>query len=119
MTPQQLFDLSGKTALVTGGATGIGRMAAEALVGAGAKVLIASRSGDACEAVAAELNAMDLPGSAEGFSGDVGTEEGGELASTPRTLALITHLVVQHVWFNLHLEQDNDGIESSNDKKKQ
>ncbi len=76
MTPQQLFDLSGKTALVTGGATGIGRMAAEALVGAGAKVLIASRSGDACEAVAAELNAMDLPGSAEGFSGDVGTEEG-------------------------------------------
>ena len=52
-------------------------------------------------------------------AGDVGTEEGGKLASTPRTLALITHLVVQHVWFNLHLEQDNDGIESSNDKKKQ
>ncbi|WP_170413174.1 SDR family oxidoreductase [Ruegeria atlantica] len=76
MTPETLFSLQGKTALVTGGATGIGRMAAESLVRAGARVLIASRKGDACEAVAAELNALDAPGSAEGFSGDVGTEEG-------------------------------------------
>ncbi len=76
MTPETLFSLSGKTALVTGGATGIGRMAAEALVYAGAHVLIASRKGDACEAVAAELNALDAPGSAEGFSGDIGDETG-------------------------------------------
>ena len=53
MTPETLFSLHGKTALVTGGATGIGRMAAEALVMAGARVLIASRKGDACAAVAA------------------------------------------------------------------
>ena len=71
MTPENLFDLSGKTALVTGGATGIGRMAATGLVAAGARVLIASRKAEACEAVAAELNAMDLPGTAEGFGGDV------------------------------------------------
>lgn len=76
MTPQELFSLEGKTALVTGGATGIGRMAAEALVRAGARVLISSRKGDACEAVAAQLNALDAPGSAEGFAGDVGTEAG-------------------------------------------
>ncbi len=76
MTPETLFSLHGKTALVTGGATGIGRMAAEALVRAGARVLIASRKGAACEAVAAELNAMDAPGTAEGFAGDIGTEEG-------------------------------------------
>ena len=57
MTPNALFDLTGKVALVTGGATGIGRMAAEGLVAAGARVLIASRKGDACEAVAARLNA--------------------------------------------------------------
>lgn len=76
MTPDILFNLTGKTALVTGGATGIGRMAAEALVRAGARVLIASRKGAACEAVAAELNALDATGSAEGFAGDVGTEEG-------------------------------------------
>ena len=57
MTPDTLFSVRGKTALVTGGATGIGRMAAEALVRAGARVLIASRKGAACEAVAEELNA--------------------------------------------------------------
>ncbi|MFC3118090.1 SDR family NAD(P)-dependent oxidoreductase [Jhaorihella thermophila] len=51
-------------------------MAAEGLVRAGARVLIASRKGEACEAVAAELNALDAPGSAEGFAGDVGSEEG-------------------------------------------
>ncbi|MFT6607112.1 MAG: NAD(P)-dependent dehydrogenase (short-subunit alcohol dehydrogenase family) [Halocynthiibacter sp.] len=78
MTPQNLFDLSGKVALVTGGATGIGRMAAEGLAAAGARVLIASRKGDACEAVAKEINAMGLAGSIEGFGGDVATEAGIE-----------------------------------------
>ncbi|NOD29549.1 SDR family oxidoreductase [Ruegeria sp. HKCCD6228] len=74
MTPDTLFSLPGKTALVTGGATGIGRMAAEALVRAGARVLIASRNGDACVAAAAELNALEAPGSAEGFAGDISSE---------------------------------------------
>ncbi|MEM7291651.1 MAG: SDR family oxidoreductase [Pseudomonadota bacterium] len=73
---ENLFALDGKTALVTGAATGIGRMAATALVEAGAKVLIASRKGDACEAVAAELNDMNAKGSAEGFAGDVSSREG-------------------------------------------
>lgn len=72
---ERLFGVSGKTAMITGAATGIGRMAAEALVRAGARVLIASRKGAACAEVAEELNALG-PGSAEGFAGDVGTEEG-------------------------------------------
>ena len=76
MTPDNLFSLNGKTALVTGGATGIGRMAAEALVRAGARVLIASRKGADCAAVADELNALDAPGRAEGFAGDVSSEAG-------------------------------------------
>lgn len=76
MTPSALFDLTGKTALVTGGATGIGRMASEGLVAAGARVLIASRKADACEVVAKEITALGLPGTIEGFGGDVGTEEG-------------------------------------------
>jgi NAD(P)-dependent dehydrogenase (short-subunit alcohol dehydrogenase family) len=76
MDIQSLFGLEGKTALVTGGATGIGRMACEALVRAGATVLMASRKGDACEAVAAELNALGASGKAIGFGGDVGSEEG-------------------------------------------
>ena len=76
MDPNTLFSLEGKVALVTGGATGIGRMAATGLMMAGARVLIASRKADACEAVAAELNAMDAPGSVEGFGGDLSSEEG-------------------------------------------
>jgi NAD(P)-dependent dehydrogenase (short-subunit alcohol dehydrogenase family) len=73
---ENLFSMAGKTALVTGAATGIGRMAATALVEAGAHVLIASRKGEACEAVAAEINAMGAAGSAEGFAGDVSSQEG-------------------------------------------
>ncbi|MBZ0163849.1 MAG: SDR family oxidoreductase [Notoacmeibacter sp.] len=73
---EDLFSVAGKTALVTGAATGIGRMAATALVMAGARVMIASRKGDACRAVADELNGLGGAGSAEGFAGDVSTEEG-------------------------------------------
>jgi NAD(P)-dependent dehydrogenase (short-subunit alcohol dehydrogenase family) len=68
-----LFSVNGKTALVTGGATGLGRICAETLVRAGARVLIASRKADQCQAVAAELSAM---GECEGFGGDVSSEEG-------------------------------------------
>lgn len=73
---QHLFGLGGKTALVTGGASGIGRLISEALASAGARVLLASRKGEACAALAAELNGKGLAGRAEGFAGDVGTEAG-------------------------------------------
>ena len=70
-----LFGLNGKVALVTGGSSGIGAMIARALVEAGAHVMLASRKGARCEAMAEELNALGAAGSAEGFSGDVGSEE--------------------------------------------
>lgn len=76
-----LFTVEGKTALVTGGATGIGRMMAEALVRAGAHVMICSRKAEHCEAVAAELNGLDAKGSAEGFGADLGSEEGVKSAA--------------------------------------
>ena len=89
----ELFSLDGKTALVTGAATGIGRMAATALIEAGCNVFIASRKGDACEAVAGELNALG-GGKAVGFAGDVGTEEGiaaltSELQSRTKKLDIL------------------------------
>ena len=71
-----LFGVGGKIALVTGGATGIGRMIATGLVQGGARVLIASRKGEDCVAVAEEINALGGEGTAEGFAGDVGTEDG-------------------------------------------
>jgi NAD(P)-dependent dehydrogenase (short-subunit alcohol dehydrogenase family) len=70
---ERLFDLGGKTALVTGGATGLGRIAAATLLEAGARVLIASRKEDACRVAAAELAAL---GPCEGFGGDLGSEAG-------------------------------------------
>ena len=69
-----LFGLQGKVALVTGGSSGIGAMVATALVRAGANVMLASRKGERCIAMAERLNAMGAEGRAEGFAGDVGSE---------------------------------------------
>ena len=71
-----LFSVAGKVALVTGGATGIGRMCATGLAMGGARVLIASRKLEACAATAAEINAMGFSGTVEAFAGDVSSEAG-------------------------------------------
>jgi NAD(P)-dependent dehydrogenase (short-subunit alcohol dehydrogenase family) len=52
-----LFDLSGKTAVVTGGTRGIGLMIARGLLQAGARVYISSRKADACAEAERELSA--------------------------------------------------------------
>ena len=52
-----MFELHGRTALVTGGSRGLGRDIALGLARAGADVMIASRKAEACEAAAAELAA--------------------------------------------------------------
>ena len=59
-TIQQLFDLSGKTALVTGGSRGLGLQMAQALGEAGAKVLISSRKAADLEEAAAALRAQGI-----------------------------------------------------------
>jgi len=52
-----LFDLTGKVAIITGSSRGIGRAIAEAYADAGAKVVISSRRQPACEEVADAINA--------------------------------------------------------------
>ncbi len=79
---EELFGVRGKTALVTGGGTGIGRMVATALAEGGARVLICSRKLEVVEKTAKEINASlkvsnaQTSGSVEAFQGDVGSEEG-------------------------------------------
>ena len=55
---ENLFDLKGKVALVTGGAKGLGAMITQGLVEAGVKVYISSRSAAACEAFASEMSKL-------------------------------------------------------------
>ncbi len=60
----KLFDLAGKVAIVTGSSRGIGKAAAEVLAAHGAKVVISSRKQDACDEVAAAIDARHGAGTA-------------------------------------------------------
>jgi NAD(P)-dependent dehydrogenase (short-subunit alcohol dehydrogenase family) len=70
---KDLFSLAGRTALVTGGSRGIGRMIAAGFLSHGAKVYISSRKADACEQTARELSSL---GTCIPLPADVSTMEG-------------------------------------------
>lgn len=63
MNIEQLFSLDGRTALITGGSAGLGRMICEAFIAAGAKVYISSRKEAACRETAESLgsNCIAMP----------------------------------------------------------
>jgi NAD(P)-dependent dehydrogenase (short-subunit alcohol dehydrogenase family) len=78
----ELFDVSGKTALVTGGSRGIGLMIARGLVQAGARVIVSSRKSADVEAAASELAAF---GDCHAIPADISTQEGAKaLAAATR-----------------------------------
>ena len=74
MAISDLFSIKGRTALITGGSRGIGRMIAAAFVEAGATVYISSRKADVCDATAAELS--EGGGRCISLPQDVSTVEG-------------------------------------------
>src|SRR2546430_4054495 len=78
----QLFDVSGRTALVTGGSRGIGLMIARGLLQGGARVIVSSRKAADLEQTTKELAAL---GNCEAITGDVSTPDGaGALAAATR-----------------------------------
>ena len=89
----RLFDLTGKTALVTGSTKGIGRAIAEALAEAGASVVISSRTAEDCESVARGIE--ERGGRAAAISAHVGRDEDLErlVAETESRLGPIDVLV--------------------------
>jgi NAD(P)-dependent dehydrogenase (short-subunit alcohol dehydrogenase family) len=77
-----LFDVSHKTALVTGGSRGIGLMIARGLVQAGARVIVSSRKSDDVQVAAAELSQL---GDCVAIAADISTPDGAaQLASATR-----------------------------------
>ena len=68
-----LFDMTDRTVIVTGGTRGIGLAMAEGFVLAGARVVVASRKGDACEEAATHLRG--LGGQAIGVAAHAGNLE--------------------------------------------
>ena len=72
-TVKQLFDLTGQTALVTGGSRGLGLQMAHALGEAGARLMLSSRKADDLQEAVAELKAAGIE--ADYIAADCGKEE--------------------------------------------
>ncbi|MBU4568430.1 MAG: SDR family oxidoreductase, partial [Alphaproteobacteria bacterium] len=70
-----LFDLKGKSAIITGSSRGIGRAIAEAMADQGARVVISSRKPGPCEEVAAEINAKHGDGTAIAIPANISNKE--------------------------------------------
>jgi NAD(P)-dependent dehydrogenase (short-subunit alcohol dehydrogenase family) len=69
-----LFDLTGKVAIITGSSRGIGKAVAERMADHGAKVVISSRKAGPCDEVAAEINAAH-PGAAIAVPANISSKE--------------------------------------------
>ena len=71
-----LFDLTGKVAIVTGSSRGIGKASVFELAEHGAKVVVSSRKQDACDEVAAEINAKYGDGTAIAVAANISDKAG-------------------------------------------
>ena len=88
-TIPQLFDLSGKTALVTGGSRGLGLQMAEALGEQGARLVIAARKQDELDDAVAHLARLGIDATA--VRADLGSEA-GTTALADAALAQLGHV---------------------------
>ena len=71
----KLFDLKGKTAIITGSSRGIGKAMAEQMAAHGARVVISSRKQPACDEVAAEINDTYGEGTAIAVAANISSKD--------------------------------------------
>lgn len=90
-----LFDMTGKTVIITGSSRGIGKAIAEEMAVHGAKVVISSRKADACEAVADAINARHGTGTAIAIAANISSKESLQnlVDETRRTFGKIDTLI--------------------------
>lgn len=90
-----LFDMTGQVAIITGSSRGIGKAIAEEMAVQGAKVVISSRKQDACDAVAAEINARHGKGTAIAKAANISSKESLQalVDETRKAFGKITTLV--------------------------
>ncbi|MGJ7037521.1 3-oxoacyl-[acyl-carrier protein] reductase [Shinella sp. BE166] len=109
------FDLSGRVALVTGGGRGIGAAIVTRLAEAGAKVVIANRTVEAGQALAADLLACGLAASAVPL-GDLGRSGVARLitetAEEAGRLDIVVHNAGGCPWANI-ADLDEDKLEEA------
>jgi NAD(P)-dependent dehydrogenase (short-subunit alcohol dehydrogenase family) len=75
MNRMPLFDLTGRVAVITGSSRGIGRAVAERLAEQGAKVVVSSRSQDATQAVADDINTARGAGTAIAVAANISSKD--------------------------------------------
>lgn len=118
MNPQELFDLNGKIALVTGGSRGIGAAIAKLLASAGAHVIVSSRKADGCQRIADEIK--ESGGSAEALACHIGEMEQIEatfnlIEAQHGRLDILVNNAAANPYFGHILETDLDAFQKTVD----